>query len=78
MKVISITHDATGIRLTDGVTSRSWSNQAMLAESFAHLHAECEQLRAKVAKVREILLGHQREDFEKQVSEIDIAINGEV
>lgn len=78
MKVVSITHDATGIRMTDGVTSRSWSNQAMLAESFAHLHAEAEDLRAKVTKVREILREHQTEDFEKQVSEIDIAINGEV
>jgi hypothetical protein len=55
MKVLSITHDVTGIRMTDGSIVRSWSNQSMLAESYAHLYAEAEQLRETIGTIRAVL-----------------------
>lgn len=75
MKVWSITHDATGIRMSDGTTIRHWSNQTLLAESYAHLFSEVEQLRAIVGDVKKIL-GSPAEDMAKVVAEIDNAIHG--
>ena len=48
-KCITISHSAEGIRME--VSSGSWlmwSNQVQLAESFAHKHAECEELRERL------------------------------
>lgn len=48
-KCITISHSAEGIRME--VASGSWlmwSNQVQLAESFAHKHAECEELHERL------------------------------
>lgn len=49
-KCITISHSAEGIRMeVESGSWLMWSNQVQLAESFAHKHAECEELRERLS-----------------------------
>lgn len=81
-RVWTITHDISGIRITDNAgTTQTWTNQTWLAESYANLLSETEQLRTQIAKVRSIVdrkpnidLG-DCQSMEKQLVDIDEVVN---